>query len=189
MRFFDVPTVQRKPWGILALILDVIVPGTGTIVAGAKVGETGQIIKGIIQLLLFWTIIGWVWSIIDGIRIFTHSTVTPAATAAARETAPAGAHSDYKPQCAALTEDGQQCRNSARGVSRYCASHKGYQPPTAKGLAQRIEGESWDADDKRTDRKSVASADTRPVVRKADDTHLKVRKAPKKAGKSAKSKK
>ena len=45
---------------------------------------------------------------------------------------------DYQPQCAALTEDGQQCRNSARGVSRYCASHKGYQPPTAKGLAQRF---------------------------------------------------
>jgi hypothetical protein len=92
---------------------------------------------------------------------------------------------EYQPQCAAITEDGQQCRNSARGVSRYCSSHKGYQPPTAKGLAKRIEGESWDPKDKLTDRQSVATADTRPVVRKAKDTTLKIRKAPKKAGKKA----
>ncbi|MEA3137142.1 MAG: hypothetical protein QOC71_1423 [Thermoplasmata archaeon] len=87
---------------------------------------------------------------------------------------------DYQPQCAALTEDGSQCRNSARGVSRYCSSHKGYQPPTAKGLAQRIEGEAWDPRDDVTDHQSVRGADTRPVVRKAKDTRIKVRKAPKK---------
>lgn len=92
---------------------------------------------------------------------------------------------DYQPQCAALTEDGQQCRNSARGVSRYCSSHKGYQPPTAKGLAQRIEGDAWDPRDDVTDHQSVRGADTRPVVRKAKDTKVKVRKAPKKAGKKA----
>jgi hypothetical protein len=92
---------------------------------------------------------------------------------------------EYQPQCAAITEDGAQCRNSARGVSRYCSSHKGYQPPTAKGLAKRIEGDAWDPKDQVTDRQSVATADTRPVVRKAKDTTLKVRKAPKKAGRKA----
>ena len=92
---------------------------------------------------------------------------------------------EYQPQCAALTEDGQQCRNSARGVSRYCSSHKGYQPPTAKGLAQRIEGEAWDPTDHLTDRQSVATADTRPVVPEAKDTLLRVRKAPKKAPRKA----
>ncbi|HUR26360.1 MAG TPA: hypothetical protein VM327_10150 [Candidatus Thermoplasmatota archaeon] len=92
---------------------------------------------------------------------------------------------DYQPQCAALTEDGQQCRNSARGVSRYCSSHKGYQPPTAKGLAQRIEGDAWDPRDDLTDRQSVRDADTRPVVRKAKDTKVKVRKATKKSSKKA----
>jgi len=86
---------------------------------------------------------------------------------------------EYQPQCAALTEDGQQCRNSARGVSRYCSSHKGYQPPTAKGLAKRIEGDAWDPRDEVTDRQSVKGADTRPVVRKAKDTRIKVRKAKK----------
>jgi hypothetical protein len=84
----------------------------------------------------------------------------------------------YQPQCSALTEDGAQCRNSARHDSKYCISHFGYQPPTAKGLAQRIEGDAWDPDDKLTDRASVATADTRPAVRKARDTKVSVRHRP-----------
>lgn len=35
-----------------------------------------------------------------------------------------------RPQCSALTDDGVQCRNSARAESKYCVSHFGYQPPT-----------------------------------------------------------
>jgi hypothetical protein len=91
---------------------------------------------------------------------------------------------DHQPQCAALTADGRQCRNSARGTSKYCASHKGYQPPGRKGLAQRIEGDSWSADDALTDRQSARGADTRPRVRKAEDTPLAVRSKAK-AGKAA----
>jgi hypothetical protein len=82
----------------------------------------------------------------------------------------------YQPQCSALTEDGAQCRNSARDGSKYCAPHKGYQPPTAKGLAQRIEGEAWDPNDSLTDRQSVRTADTKPKVRRAKDTVLTVRR-------------
>lgn len=82
-----------------------------------------------------------------------------------------------QPQCGALTEDGMQCRNSSRDGSRYCISHKGYQPPTAKGLAQRIEGDAWDPSDSRTDRSSVRAADTKPRVRRAKDTSVAVRKA------------
>lgn len=85
------------------------------------------------------------------------------------------AASGYRPQCVALTADGKQCRNSARGTSKYCAPHKGYQPPALKGLAQRIEGDSWSATDKRTDRQSRSIADTRPAVGKASDTPLAVR--------------
>lgn len=88
----------------------------------------------------------------------------------------------YQPQCSALTADGAQCRNSARDGSRYCASHKGYQPPTAKGLAQRIEGDAWDPRDDVTDRESVASADTRPRVGKAKDTKVRVRKRARSGG-------
>lgn len=97
------------------------------------------------------------------------------------------AGTDYKPQCRALTADGQQCRNSARGTSKYCASHKGYQPPAGKGLAQRIEGDSWSASDRRTDRQSAREADVQPRVGKAKDTPLAVRKASgRPAAKSAK---
>jgi len=42
---------------------------------------------------------------------------------------PAAKEAAYRPQCAALTEDGLQCRNSAREGSKYCGSHFGYQPP------------------------------------------------------------
>ncbi len=42
---------------------------------------------------------------------------------------------DYHAQCVALTSDGSQCRNSARGTSKYCSSHKGYQPPGARKVA------------------------------------------------------
>lgn len=93
------------------------------------------------------------------------------------EAAPAAAK-EYEPQCGALTEDGAQCRNSARHGSKYCASHKGYQPPTAKGIAKRVEGEAWDPNDKVTDHSSVRRTDTRPKVRKAKDTKVAVRKAP-----------
>ena len=89
---------------------------------------------------------------------------------------PAARKPGYKSQCQALTDDGKQCRNSARGTSKYCAPHKGYQPPTTKGLAKRIEGKRWSANDKRTDRSSVRGADTRARVRRAPDTVVAVRR-------------
>lgn len=46
---------------------------------------------------------------------------------------------DYQPQCAALRNDGVQCRNSARGGSKYCSSHFGYQPRTAEGVVRQTD--------------------------------------------------
>jgi len=63
----------------------------------------------------------------------------------------------YRPQCAALTGEGHQCRNSARASSRYCASHFGYQPPAIALAAARRE-------------------DTLPRVREAPDTLPSVRR-------------
>jgi hypothetical protein len=90
---------------------------------------------------------------------------------------PAAKEAGYRPQCSALTEDGAQCRNSAREGSKYCGSHFGYQPKTLKGSAQKIEGESWSADDRRTDRQTVGEADTRAKVKGAPDTKPSVRKS------------
>jgi TM2 domain-containing membrane protein YozV len=75
MGFFDVPTVKRSPMGILCLILNIIPwAGIGSIIAGVVAKANNQIIKGVIQLLTGWLIIGWIWSIIDGIRMFMKST-------------------------------------------------------------------------------------------------------------------
>ena len=100
-----------------------------------------------------------------------------AALAERSERNEADAAGDLQPQCMALTEDGAQCRNSARGESKYCSSHKGYQPPTAKGIAQRVEGEAWDPKDHITDHATVRASNTRPKVRKAKDTRVAVRKS------------
>lgn len=71
--FFDVVSLERAPWGILALVFNIIPGGVGTIIAGAKASATNQIIKGVVQLLLTGIFVGWVWSVIDGIRMFTRS--------------------------------------------------------------------------------------------------------------------
>lgn len=89
---------------------------------------------------------------------------------------PAKRKPGYRPQCSALTDDGKQCRNSARRGSKYCGPHAGYQPPTTRGLAKRIEGSRWSATDKRTDRSSVRGADTRARVKRAPDTVVSVRR-------------
>lgn len=58
--------------------------------------------------------------------------------------------SAYRPQCAAVIEGGDQCRNSARQGSRYCASHRGYHP---KGVAALL-----------------AQRDIKPRVKRAEDS-------------------
>jgi hypothetical protein len=63
----------------------------------------------------------------------------------------------YRPQCSALTDEGHQCRNSARHDSKYCISHFGYQPPAiAKAAASRED----------TLPRVKGAADTKPSVRK-----------------------
>lgn len=69
-----IPLVERSPWGILCLVLNIIPGGVGTIIAGAKTDDTKNIIFGVIQLLLAAAVIGWIWSLVWGIMIFTKST-------------------------------------------------------------------------------------------------------------------
>jgi hypothetical protein len=71
---------------------------------------------------------------------------------------PAAKEEAYRPQCAAITEEGSQCRNSAREGSKYCGSHFGYQPPVlAKSTV-----------DRKDTRARVADApDTKPSTRKS----------------------
>ncbi|MDD5502304.1 MAG: hypothetical protein PHH26_02440 [Candidatus Thermoplasmatota archaeon] len=60
----------------------------------------------------------------------------------------------YRPQCAAITDSGGQCRNSARAGSKYCIAHKGYQPPTAGAIMELMN----------TAPKTEAAKDVAPAV-------------------------
>ncbi len=64
--------------------------------------------------------------------------------------APAAKPKELRPQCAALSASGDQCKNSAREGSKYCGSHKGYRPPSKTTALQ--------------------AKDTKPKVAKAADT-------------------
>lgn len=61
-----------SPWHIILFILNCILPGWGTMISACmdKKFNTIAFVFGLIQCLLFVTIIPWVWSIIHGYKIF-----------------------------------------------------------------------------------------------------------------------
>lgn len=63
------PVVPRTPTGVLALVLNIVPGGVGTIVAGAAVRQRATILLGVLQLLLVPVAVGWVWSVVCGILI------------------------------------------------------------------------------------------------------------------------
>lgn len=71
-RVFDVPHVRRKPWGILCGCLNII-PGTGTMLAAANQENMKHYLFGWAQLLLFWLVVPYIWSLVEGILIIMKS--------------------------------------------------------------------------------------------------------------------
>mmetsp|Transcript_9548 Transcript_9548/g.10559 ORF Transcript_9548/g.10559 Transcript_9548/m.10559 type:complete len:86 (+) Transcript_9548:42-299(+) len=66
----QLPKVKSKVWVWIILILNIVLPGVGTMVAGCIYKcHRKSIIIGLLQLLLFPFIIGWVWSVIWGVLI------------------------------------------------------------------------------------------------------------------------
>ena len=60
----------------MVLIINVLVPGVGTMAAGC-VGENdcGVVCTGMVQLLLSPFFVGWIWAIIWSVKLYsTHST-------------------------------------------------------------------------------------------------------------------
>ncbi len=90
------------------------------------------------------------------------------ATSKAQAT-PVTPEKDYQPQCEALTADGKQCRNSSRKGSKYCGSHKGYQPKSASKLLSTRDTAPRHAKAKDTTPKVVGKA--HDEVDKAKDSH------------------
>lgn len=68
-----VPIVTRKPWGIVCLVLNILLPGTGTLVAAGNQEDKKYLVFGIVQLLTALIVVGVLWSIVTGIMIFVKS--------------------------------------------------------------------------------------------------------------------
>ena len=58
----QVPSVP-KATGLLVLILNIFLPGTGSILAGLQANSSSCVFIGVIQFFLFGLLFGWIWSI------------------------------------------------------------------------------------------------------------------------------
>mmetsp|Transcript_7227 Transcript_7227/g.22204 ORF Transcript_7227/g.22204 Transcript_7227/m.22204 type:complete len:96 (-) Transcript_7227:106-393(-) len=67
------PAMDSTNMGILILLLNIFLPGIGSIVTGVSKSKTSTIIVGVLQLLTSWIIVGWIWSIWWGILIYQKS--------------------------------------------------------------------------------------------------------------------
>jgi len=64
-----------EPWGLVIFIMDIFLPGVGTIFSscfGEPVNTTA-LCYGILQLATCWLLIGWLWSIYHGWRVYEKS--------------------------------------------------------------------------------------------------------------------
>lgn len=82
----DTPVVAMDR-ALICLVINILVPGIGTIVAGV-LGNKPQIGKGIAQLVLTIVIVGWIWGVVTGVQLLQNAKwqETNAAPATARPT-------------------------------------------------------------------------------------------------------
>ncbi len=68
------PQTPVLDMGIAAvcLVVNIIIPGIGTIIAGI-VGAERTIGRGIAQLLLSIIIVGWIWGLVTGIQLMINA--------------------------------------------------------------------------------------------------------------------
>ena len=63
------------PLHIILFIVNIVFPGWGSMISACvgKKFEANALIFGILQCVFFWTIVGWIWSIVHGYWIFEKS--------------------------------------------------------------------------------------------------------------------
>lgn len=65
------PVVEQNI-AIVTLVVNIFVPGIGTIIAGV-VGNKPMIGRGIAQLILSLIIVGWIWGIVTGVQVLQNA--------------------------------------------------------------------------------------------------------------------
>lgn len=64
--------VLDKTMALVTLLVNIFVPGIGTIVAGV-LGNKPLIGRGIAQLVLSLIIVGWIWAIVTGVQVLQNA--------------------------------------------------------------------------------------------------------------------
>jgi hypothetical protein len=65
----------KSPWNIICLIMNIVFPGVGTLIAGIMKKNVLNIIFGLCQFFLSWILVGWIWSVIWGFLIYKRGTL------------------------------------------------------------------------------------------------------------------
>ena len=68
----DALVKAKKPIAIVAMVLNIIFPGVGTLVACVTANKTFEGLKcfAMMWLMCFAFFVGWVWSIVHGVQLF-----------------------------------------------------------------------------------------------------------------------
>ena len=68
----DALVKAKKPIAIVAMVLNIIFPGVGTLVACVTANKTFEGLKcfAMMWLMCFLFFVGWVWSIVHGVQLF-----------------------------------------------------------------------------------------------------------------------
>lgn len=63
------------PWGLICFIIDIVLPGIGTIISSFfdETLNVTALLFGFLQLATCWFAVGWVWSIYQGYMIYNKS--------------------------------------------------------------------------------------------------------------------
>lgn len=82
--FIDNPKPMEKNLAIVVLILNIIpIPGIGTIIYNVKTGDdkwVNAIVPIVLSITFFLWIFGFVWALVDGIKILNAATPTQVQT-------------------------------------------------------------------------------------------------------------
>lgn len=69
----NLPSIKRRPWGIICMVMNILLPGSGTFIAAGNMEETRLFTHGVLQVVLTPLLVGWLWSIVWGVLLFTKS--------------------------------------------------------------------------------------------------------------------